>query len=253
MAGRSKLLLLIILLIACSGLLYSKAPALRTYHDFIRQEQANKILISSILSPRETSTISMSANSVVRIMSRGERGIASSTGTILEHEGNYYVLSVAHGILSDCENSIVWTGSMSLVPCEEMIVIDRVMDYSIMKIDNPGLSTPIKIKDVLPNPRWHRRHYSLMNRVYYTGFPNSIGPLTITGNISGFADDGHVYISAYAWSGSSGSSVFTHDGKLIGLVTAIDIGNTPFGPQVLEDVVIMVPATKIDWTKILGD
>ena len=118
MAGRSKLLLLIILLIACSGLLYSKAPAIRTYSNFIRQEQESKILISSALSPRETRTASMSANSVVRIMSRGERGIASSTGTVSEHEGNYYVLSVAHGILSDCENSIVWTGSMSLVPCE---------------------------------------------------------------------------------------------------------------------------------------
>ena len=92
-----------------------------------------------------------------------------------------------------------------------------------------------------------------MNKVYYTGFPNSTGPLTISGEISGYAPDGNFFLHSYAWSGSSGSAVFSHNGKLIGLVVAIDIGRTPFGVQLLSNVVVVVPVSRFDWDKILGD
>ena len=56
-----------------------------------------------------------------------------------------------------------------------------------------------------------------------------------------------VYIKSYAWSGASGAGVFTSDGKLMGYVLALDVGQTEFGIDVLEDVVFVVPITFVRW------
>jgi len=253
MIDRLKLGLLVILLLVLSVTVYFKAPVINGYVDYVRQEQENQILVSTEIPQRDRQAISLSANSVVRIMSRDVRGVAVSTGTMFQHEDSYYVLTVAHGIMSECEAVLIWTGEMSFLPCQEIVVIDRQIDYAVIKIESPGLATPIKIERVLPSPGQYRRVYSLMNKVYYTGFPNSTGPLTISGEISGYAPDGNFFLHSYAWSGSSGSAVFSHNGKLIGLVVAIDIGRTPFGVQLLSNVVVVVPVSRFDWDKILGD
>jgi S1-C subfamily serine protease len=253
MIDRLKLGLLVILLLTLSVTVYFKAPAINGYVDYVRQEQEDQILVSTEIPQRDRQAISLSANSVVRIMSRDVRGVAVSTGTVFEHKDSYYVLTVAHGIMSECDTVLVWTGEMSFLPCQEIVVIDRQIDYAVIKIESPGLATPIKINRVLARPGQYRRHYSLMNKVYYTGFPNSTGPLTISGEISGYAPDGNFFLHSYAWSGSSGSAVFSHNGKLIGLVVAIDIGRTPFGVQLLSNVVVVVPVSRFDWDKILGD
>ena len=51
--------------------------------------------------------------------------------------------------------------------------------------------------------------------------------------------------------GSSGSGVFSTKGKYIGIVTAIDIGQTEFGVDILENVVLVTPVFKVDWSVIL--
>jgi hypothetical protein len=57
---------------------------------------------------------------------------------------------------------------------------------------------------------------------------------------------------SYAWSGSSGSGVFSQDGKYIGYVLAIDVGESGFGgAAILENVVLVIPAFKINWAAAL--
>jgi hypothetical protein len=51
--------------------------------------------------------------------------------------------------------------------------------------------------------------------------------------------------------GSSGSGVFSTKGKYIGIVTAIDIGRTEFGVDTLENIVLVTPVFKVDWSAIL--
>ena len=62
-----------------------------------------------------------------------------------------------------------------------------------------------------------------------------------------------IYLDSYAWEGSSGAGVFDSKGKYIGYVVAIDVGSTDFGVQVLNNVVLVIPAFKIDWTKTITE
>ena len=67
----------------------------------------------------------------------------------------------------------------------------------------------------------------LLDKIFYTGYPNNTGPLTLGGRIAGFSDSGFIYIDSYAWTGSSGAGVFDQDGNLIGIIdVANEIGLT---------------------------
>ena len=112
---------------------------------------------------------------------------------------------------------------------------------------------PIKIPQDIPNNQQWKRTYSLLNKLVYTGYPNTVGPLTIDGEVSGFAGTDYLYMLSYAWQGSSGSGVFDKNGKYIGYVVAIDVGQTEHGVQILQNVVLVVPSFKIDWTKALTE
>ena len=66
----------------------------------------------------------------------------------------------------------------------------------------------------------------------------------------GFDPAGLIYVQSYAWSGSSGSGVFDNHGNLIGYIMAIDIGNTQYGTAILENVMLVVPIYKVDWSVV---
>ena len=89
-----------------------------------------------------------------------------------------------------------------------------------------------------------------MNHVVYTGYPNSIGPLTVQGNIMGFDPAGLIYVQSYAWSGSSGSGIFDQSGNLIGYILAIDVGQNEYGTAILENVMLVVPIYYVDWSVV---
>jgi hypothetical protein len=90
-----------------------------------------------------------------------------------------------------------------------------------------------------------------MTSVYYTGFPNGAGPLTLDGKVIGYMGSDFIYIKSYAWSGSSGAGVFSSTGKLIGYVLALDVGYTEYGIDVIENIVFVVPITSVRWDSLL--
>ena len=59
-----------------------------------------------------------------------------------------------------------------------------------------------------------------------------------------------IYFNSYAWSGSSGSGVFDSRGKFVGYIVALDVGRTEYGMDVLENVILVVPHYRIDWSPI---
>ena len=66
--------------------------------------------VSNDLPNEEQRTIKKSRNSNVRVFSKdSEDGVAASTGTYIEANGNYYVVTVSHGILGPCEELAIWT------------------------------------------------------------------------------------------------------------------------------------------------
>ena len=146
----------------------------------------------------------------------------------------------------------MWTAQKWLTPCRDIVLIDRETDYAILRIDKPLDAEPVSVGQVIPRDRQWPKLLSLQNKIFYTGFPNSIGPLTISGRIIGFSENDYIFVHSYAWSGSSGSGVFSADGKFIGIVIAVDVGQTVYGVDVLEDMVVVLPANLILWDAITG-
>jgi len=186
-----------------------------------------------------------SRSSVVRVMSLSEdqQVFSSATGTYLTAYGRYFVLTVNHGIQGPCELTRI-EASSEFVGCVRFIRLDSASDYAIVEIEKLESRTPLKIPtDLAKAPQ----NFAIMTDVYYTGFPNGAGPLTLDGKIIGYMGGEFIYIRSYAWSGSSGAGVFSAGGKLMGYILALDVGQTEFGIDVLEDVVFVVPITVVRW------
>lgn len=199
--------------------------------------------------------IKKSRQSAVQVISFGPDNagyFSSASGTYFEAYGNYFVITVMHGILGPCAFTTVVHNSETY-PCIKYIVTDLQNDYAIIQVSEIPNRTPVDIfKDLPKNTQW-KDSYSVLNKLVYTGYPNTIGPLTIEGEVAGFAGREYIYMVSYAWAGSSGSGVFDHRGRYIGYVVAIDVGESEFGVQVLQNVVLVSPAFKVDWTKVISD
>tara|TARA_B100000900_G_C20585394_1_gene719342 strand:+ start:1559 stop:2104 length:546 start_codon:yes stop_codon:yes gene_type:complete len=179
-------------------------------------------------------------------MNAGMMAISSLSGTYITYRGEYFILTSAHGIVGDC-STIMIMHIEETITCERLVAIDREKDYAILKIPEMKSRKAIRIPQALA--RW-KKSYNLLDETYYTGYPNSIGPTTWTGTIAGFTGD-YLILQSYAWSGSSGSGVFDERGELIGIIMALDVGQSEFGIEVLENFVIVVPVWNIDFATVL--
>ncbi len=198
--------------------------------------------------------IEKSRNSAVRLISiDADSGMVSTfSGTYIKSYGSYFVVTVAHGMAGPCEyTKIVY--DEELYDCIKIIEINAMQDYAVIQVDEIAERTAVKVPQDIPRNKQWRTGFTLLNEVVYTGYPNSIGPLSIGGKIAGANGTQFIYLDSYAWEGSSGAGVFDSKGKYIGYVVAIDVGSTDFGVQVLNNIVLVIPAFKIDWTKTITE
>ncbi len=208
-------------------------------------EMTDVVNIQRKLPIADQRAIRKSRSSVVRVMSLSDdqQVFSSASGTYLTAYGRYFVLTVNHGIQGPCELTRI-EASDEFVGCIQFIKLDDFSDYALVEIEKLDSRTPLRVpRDVAKRPQ----DFAIMTDVYYTGFPNGTGPLTIDGKIIGYMGGEFIYIKSYAWSGASGAGVFTSDGKLMGYVLALDVGQTEFGVDVLEDIVFVVPITVVRW------
>jgi hypothetical protein len=216
-------------------------------------ELQERTSVSSYLSPVDERAVIASRQSAVRVFSvAGEAGeLGSSTGTYVKAGKRFFVITVMHGILGGCEVTKVWTEEGGFVDCVQFMELNPHVDYAIIEVVEIPHLTPIRFPNSVPKGAAWSEVLAPQTPVYYTGYPNNTGPLTLDGRIIGYSDEGYIYMHSYAWGGSSGSGVFAADGKFIGYILAIDVGQTAFGISVLEDIVIVVPAFNINWSTIL--
>lgn len=173
------------------------------------------------------------------------------TGTYFVVGETPYVITVHHGIHGPCWLIRV-VHENETYQCKRYVTTSKENDYVIMEMDTQLKNrTPIQIPEDLPHGAQWKPSYSILNTIIYTGYPNTIGPLTLAGDVVGYGDE-YVYVFSHAYGGASGSGVFTHDGKYIGYVVAIDVGSTEFGPDVLENIVIVAPTFIVDWSTVLN-
>ena len=173
------------------------------------------------------------------------------SGTYFTANDKDYVITVHHGIQGPCW-LITVIHNDEMYSCKEMLAIDEIDDYAIFEIEGPiEDAVPLQFPKDLPRGSQWKGSFSLLNKIVYTGYPNTIGPLTLRGDVVGYTEYEQIYIFSHAYGGASGSGVFSPAGKYIGYVVAIDVGQTDFGLDVLENIVIVNPAFNIDWRKIL--
>jgi len=208
--------------------------------------------VSTDLPRVEQDSVKRSRKSTVRVFSMENNGmLSSSTGTYVVAGGQHYIATVSHGILGPCEEVAIWTEEEGFMECREIVVINTDVDYAIIKVDKIPSRVAVKIPEALPDSSEWKQSLSIQKKVYYTGYPNNAGPVTVDGRIVGVTTGHYIYLHSYAWRGASGSGVFTSDGKYIGIVFAVDVGESEYGPDVFENVVIVVPTFFIDWATIL--
>jgi hypothetical protein len=207
-----------------------------------------------LLISNQKKIVEKSRQSAVRVLSLSmdTGAIASSSGTYMRLKDNYFVITTNHGIAGDCDTTKILVDDQ-LYDCFKFIETNDTTDYAVIQIPKIEDRQPIKIpRDIASSKRDWIDALSIMSKTYYTGFPNNIGPLTIGGQIMGHSPGDHIYINSYAWSGSSGSGVFSQRGDYIGYVLAIDVGTGITGPEVLENVVLVVPAYRINWSHVFN-
>ena len=198
--------------------------------------------------------IEKSRSSAVQLISISFEDQSASTfsGTYIESSENYFVLTVAHGLQGTCEETKVIYDE-EFYDCVKLVHVDKNLDYALIQVEEIPDRKAIKIPKEIPNNREWRRVFTLLQEVIYTGYPNTIGPLTFSGEIAGVAGYRYIYINSYAWEGSSGSGVFDCNGNFIGYIVAVDIGKNDYGVQILNNLVLVIPSFHVNWGKTITE
>jgi hypothetical protein len=206
--------------------------------------------VGSSLSEHEARAVIRSRQSAVLVMSMDiEDGISASSGTYITYKGKYFILTTSHGVGPHCAFTQVVLGE-EMFDCTQYVLRDPQTDYVVFQIDPLPHRTPVRIPADTPHRREWVTEIGTQNSVFYTGFPNQGGPYTFDGKVVGYRAREAIFVDSYGWSGSSGAGVFSHNGNLIGWVMALEVGETYFGRQVLENFIWVIPLFKVDWLAV---
>lgn len=195
-------------------------------------DQMSEILERASLSPIERAVRS----AAVKVVRPGGQGHGS--GSYLKYKGRHIVVTAAH-VVEGFRHMVVSGRNGENV-------IGRVI-YEDERTDLAVLSVP-KINSRVPMP--YRVRGSLANKnlvgagVTYTGFPGRHDLLTIMGRVASL-EKGYIVVNMYGWFGSSGSGVYDNQGRLLGIVSAIDIGSWSI-PIPLDSLVWVAPIWSLD-------
>jgi S1-C subfamily serine protease len=172
-------------------------------------------------------------NAAVKISDPLRRGHGS--GTYVKMHGRYTVITAAHVV---DKNLYMW-----VVGRDDEIVLGRVAyrdhkaDLAVVVV--PKLETR---KAILFRPR--KEADLAGSDVVYTGFPGKHDLLTIRGSIAGSREN-YLIMHSYGWFGSSGSGVYDMHGRLLGVVSALDVAMF-YTPQAIEDIVWVAAIWQLD-------
>jgi hypothetical protein len=219
---------------------------------FPAESQINDVEnVGDALSSRERQTIIRSRASTVRVFSLdlADGGMSTLTGTYLTYDDKYFVLTASHGVYDFCGFTNIVVNEI-LYPCTQYVLRDPVTDYIVIQVDEIKTLTPVDVASHTPRRSEWLKELAVQNTVFYTGYPNDGGPYTFEGRVVGFQEENAIFIDSYGWSGSSGAGVFSRSGNLIGWVMALEVGETYFGREVLENFIWVIPLFKIDWIAV---
>jgi hypothetical protein len=204
--------------------------------------------VGNSLSAAQARAVIKSRQSAVQVMSLdvNDGGISVSSGTYIVYDDKHLVLTTSHGIGEICALTQIIVDD-NLHNCVTYVLRDPQTDYIIIQIEPLKSRQPVRIPEDIPHRLQWRRELGTQNMVFYTGFPNQGGPYTFDGKIVGYNEEEALFIDSYGWSGSSGSGVFSAQGNLLGYIMALEVGETYFGREVLENFIWVIPLFKVNW------
>jgi len=157
------------------------------------------------------------------------------SGAYITHKGNHYIVTAAH-VVEDSSRVLI-RGSGELIVAS-VAYVNSSSDLALLSI--AGMFT----RDPIP---WRvSKQVNVGDKLVYSGFPNSMGLLTIKGEVAGFYE-GAIVAHTYVWKGASGSLVLDEKGRIVGVVSAVDVG-TDIGdyPTIIEDVGLIASTYSLD-------
>jgi S1-C subfamily serine protease len=151
--------------------------------------------------------------------------------------GQRVVVTAAHVVEGSTTMRIVGRNNESVVG--RVVFRDDSADIAFLVVPEIKTRTAIRYR-----PQMFYDERLLGTKLTYTGFPSHHDLLTIRGYIAAL-ERSYVVTNMFGWFGSSGSGVFDHRGRLVGVVSGIDVGRYII-PLPLEDIVWVAPMSTID-------
>ena len=156
------------------------------------------------------------------------------TGTLFSHDNRQYVLTASH-VLRNFENDDLLIG-IHYGGEEQTATIayrNNEKDVAILLTSEMDSRTPVRLK-------FRNRRISVGERAGYCGFPNRRDLACFSGMVS-LSNSNLVNLHSYAWKGASGSLVIDKRGRIVGILSAIEVGNFLGIPSLIEDLVWIKP------------
>ena len=188
----------------------------------------------------ETRIVNKSREAVVKIYSERESGTGFGTGTTFKYKGKTIVLTAAHVVGGYENKNFVFDGVKKVEA--KIAYLDIIADLAVLIPVEEINRKPLPFRPIT------KKSMRLGEDVFYSGFPNDSGLLTIRGYIAGVHPKEHLYMHSYAWPGASGSAILDGEGHVIGVLFAVEVGTDIVGfPTIVEDVVVVVPIWKMNF------
>ena len=199
------------------------------------------------IDPNSTTQISNSLSSNERrVRSASVRvvsGRGHGTGGLINYKGTHLVLTAHH--VADGE-----IGAAYLITSE----IERRMAVLIYKDPTHDISLlylPSEFEHADPM-RWRPRTelIDIGQTIAYSGYPSWHSLLSFRGHVAGFETHPEagrqIILQTYGWFGCSGSVIYDNEGKIIGVLWAVDIERPAGVPQVQENMIWVSPIQNLN-------
>jgi len=161
------------------------------------------------------------------------------SGTYMIAHGRRVVVTAAH-VVRD-ESSMAIDGRDGETVVGQVVFRDEDNDIAFIVVPEIESRTAIRYR---PQTIYDER--IIGTRLAYTGFPSHHDLLTIRGYVAS-VEHAMVVTNMFGWFGSSGSGVFDLHGRLVGVVSGVDVGRFGFGLRIpLESIVWVAPTSQLD-------
>jgi len=169
----------------------------------------------------------------VRSLLKGGHG----SGTYIIAHGRRVVVTAAHVVRNESVMAIDGRDGETVVG--KVVFTDQENDIAFIAVPEIKTRTAVRYK---PQRRYDER--LMGTNITYTGFPSHHDLLTIRGYVAAL-EHRMLVTNMFGWFGSSGSGVFDQSGRLMGVVSGIDVGNIGFRIP-LESIVWVAPISQLD-------